>query len=72
MTWRHCGGGCALYMDNPYPCDDEYEHEGTGERFRVFTTVERHASMPQRVQRPEQVFSLTGTAAARIARVRGQ
>ena len=47
MSWNHIGGGCRLIGDRNFPCDDEYENSETGERIRLYTTMDAHFDMPR-------------------------
>ena len=59
--YERIGGGCGLCSSfGDYPCDDEYEHIDTGERFTVRSTQERHFNMPQFVDGPSDLYQLSG------------
>lgn len=47
MSWNHIGGGCLLVGGKNFPCDDEYENSETGERVRLYTTMDAHFDMPR-------------------------
>jgi hypothetical protein len=58
--WILCGGGCLVGEASRYPCDDTYENEKTGEEVIVFSTTERHFSMPEKVRSMDQIYKLSG------------
>lgn len=38
-TWTHVGGGCVLWTDHPYPCDDHFVSNDGEERDYETTRV---------------------------------
>ncbi len=60
MTWQRIAGGCLLLSDTEYPCDDQYENTETMERVTVYSTQERHFTMPTQVASPSELHDLSG------------
>ena len=53
--WQYIGGGCRLDSDRKLPCDWRYENTETGELVTVYSTEERHFTMPLSVDDPTEL-----------------
>ena len=54
------GGGCQIPPVNPHPCSDSYKNVETGEKVVVYSTLERHSTMPRTVASPADLYVLNG------------